>query len=76
MTRYYVMPRDAAGQRVVIPGPEGQPVNMTGVDVVDLPHGDWFRIAGKGQNPYPALRVARAVLAGQVSVDDLTAVTE
>jgi len=69
MTRHYVMPADALGQRAVITSP-GQPVDMTGVNVVELPSGDWLRVKGRDKE-YPASNVARAIVAGQILLTDV-----
>jgi hypothetical protein len=75
MAKYYVMPKNAAGERLTLSEDrDGRPVDMTGVDVVELPKGNYFRVAGRGDKPISVLRVAKAVLAGQISISDLTVV--
>jgi hypothetical protein len=72
MTKYYVMAKDALGQRAVISDRQGRPADMTGVDVVDLPAGDYLTVISKGRE-FPASKVARAVVAGQIAIDDIRA---
>lgn len=70
--KYYVCPK-TAGQQVgtVICESVGTPTNMEGVVVVDLPENrGGFFVKSRSKN-YPVSAVARAVAAGQISLDDL-----
>lgn len=71
--KYFVMPKDAAGQIAVISEREGIPVNMEGVKTVELPknNGGFFVISKNKE--YPVNAVARAVAYGQITLDDLRA---
>ncbi len=73
MSRYYVMARALTGQRQVISARQGRPVDMTGVDVVDLPDGDYLTVISMGKE-YPAYKVALAVVAGQININDIKGV--
>ena len=67
---YYVTPKDAIGQRHAIKETEGKPVNMTGVDIVNLPNGDYLTVISRGKE-YPAYKVALAIAAGQIKIEDI-----
>lgn len=66
--KYYVMPKNALGQRTVIS--KGIPTDMTGVDVVDLPKGDYLTVISKGKE-YPAFKIALAIASGQIKIEDV-----
>jgi len=68
--RYYVMPKNEIGQRTVINERQGQPVDMTGVTVVDLPAGDYLTVISKGKE-YPSYKIALAIAAGQIKSEDV-----
>lgn len=68
--RYYVTPKDALGYRHTM---KDQPVNMTGVDIVDLPAGDYLTVISRGKE-YPAHKIALAIAAGQIKIDDVKGV--
>ncbi len=68
--KYYVMPKNEAGQRQVIAEAKGMPVNMFGVDVVDLPAGDYLTVISRGKE-YPAYKVALAIASGQIAKEDV-----
>lgn len=68
--RYYVMPKNEIGQRQVINERQGQPVDMTGVTVVELPTGDYLTVIPKSKE-YPAYKIALAIAAGQIKIDDI-----
>lgn len=72
-TKYYVMPKDAAGQRTVVNGKTGTPTNLDGVTVIELPtNTGWLTVISKGK-AYPDYKVALAVAAGQIKIDDVSA---
>ncbi len=73
--KYYVTPKDAIGQRHAIKETDGKPINMTGVDIVDLPDGDYLTVISKGKE-YPAYKVALAIAAGQIKTEDVKEVTK
>lgn len=68
--KYYVMPKDAVGERQVISEKDGTPTDMTGVDMVDLPKGDYLTVISRGKE-FHATKVARAVVAGQIKIEDV-----
>ena len=68
--KYYVMPAKPVNERVVISEKEGMPTDLEGVDIVDLPKGDYLHVISKGKS-YHATKVARAVAAGQIDIADV-----
>lgn len=68
--RYYVMPKNEIGQRTVINERQGQPIDMTGVAIIDLPSGDYLTVISKGKE-YPAYKISLAVIAGQIKIEDV-----
>jgi len=68
--KYYVMPKNEIGERSAISEKQGQPVNMTGVTTIDLPSGDYLSVISKGKE-YPASKVALAIAAGQIKIEDV-----
>jgi hypothetical protein len=69
MTTYYVTPKDELGYRHTLKAPL---VDMTGVDIIDLPSGDYLTVISRGKE-YPASKIALAVAAGQIALDDIKA---
>lgn len=70
--KYYVCPK-TAGQNVgtVICETVGVPTNMDGVITVELPKNNGgFFVKSRSKN-YPVAAVARAIAAGQLTVEDL-----
>jgi len=43
---------------------------MTGVDMVELPKGDYLTVISRGKE-FHATKVARAVVAGQIKIEDI-----
>ena len=70
--KYYVMPKDTLGDRQVLKAHNGTPTDMTGVDIIDLPPGDYLTIISRGKE-YPASKVARAIAYGQIKIEDVRA---
>jgi len=70
MQKYYIMPKDALGQRMVIDGRQGRPINIDGVQEIELPNGDYLTVISKGKK-YPAHKIALAVALGQIKKDDV-----
>lgn len=68
--KYYVLPENALGYRQVINETQGVPVDMTGIDIVDLPNGAYLTVISKGKE-YPSHKIANAIAAGQVNIDDV-----
>lgn len=70
--KYYVCKRNELGQRQVITDKQGTPTDMTGVDVVELPKGDYLTVISRGKE-FPAHKIALAVAAGQIKIEDVRA---
>jgi hypothetical protein len=70
--KYYVCKKDQLGNRMVISEKQGVPVDMSGVDVVDLPAGDYLTVISK-EKEFPADKVAKAIAAGQIKIEDVRA---
>jgi hypothetical protein len=68
--RYYVIRENEIGQRTVISDNQGRPVDMAGVDIIDLPNGDYLTVVSRGKE-YPAYKIALAIATGQIKIDDV-----
>jgi hypothetical protein len=69
MKKYYVMPADASGNRQCIDS--GVPVDMTGVKIVELPNNDGYLKVISRNKYYEAYKVAKAIVAGQINIEDV-----
>lgn len=70
--KWYVMPKDALGQRCAISEQEGKPVNMDGVDIVELPSAaKFYKVKTRNGKEYAACKIAKAIAAGQLTLLDL-----
>jgi len=69
MKKYYVMPKDAAGQIPVID--KGIPVNMTGVIVVELPDNNGYLHVISRNKDYPSYKIAQAIAYNQITLADI-----
>ncbi len=70
----YVMPKDAQGDQQVL----NNPVHKEGTTKVEIPYVqsilcDTLHVISRDKN-YPAFKVAKAIAAGQIEVDDVTQV--
>lgn len=70
MQKYYVLPKDKLGQRMVLDGHKMQPTDMSGVQIVELPKGDYLTVISRGKE-YPAYKIARAIAIGQIEIKDV-----
>lgn len=71
MIKYYVMPKDAAGQRTVIKDTIGIPVNMEGVTIIELPVNNGYLTVVSRNKEYPDHKVALAVAMGMIKAEDV-----
>lgn len=70
--KYYVMPQNELGQIQVIAETQGTPADMTGVNVIELPKGDYLTVISRGKE-FPAHKIASAIAAGQIKIEDVRA---
>jgi len=71
MTKYYVFPPNALGQRDVMPEYKGNPAHMDGVDIIELPaNKGTVHVISRGRD-YPDYKVALAIAAGQINIEDV-----
>lgn len=70
--KYYIKKNDL-GQLEAIPEREGTPVNIDDFAIVDLPDNDGGLLVRSKKKVFPDFKVAMAVFAGQINIDDIVA---